>query len=175
MKKVSIQVCLIMASTVFMLSCQKSNKLIINNYALNEVIDEEKIINDVEKSLSALSDGVMEKDAEKIFSIFKDKKESLYIREGSIYPSVSKAEKNYADAFKYSNDSIQRNFVFTHKNFDILNSNTVLLTAIGEISKENTDDAPWVIAYTILWINTEEGWKAVNMHISWKDKKKKEN
>jgi hypothetical protein len=102
-------------------------------------------------------DGIVQRDAKKIFSIFKEKNNIHYIREGHIYLDVKTAEKQYAKSFSRSDDTIPRKFKFTQKHYDILNSKTVLFTGTGVIENDvkSADTKPWVIAYTILWLKED--------------------
>ncbi len=152
------------------LSCKNDkSRYRITNYLVNDSISKTKIIEEVEESLQLLVDGIVEQDADKIFAIFSKVNETRYVRNGDVYKSVDYARKSYAGAFRNRPDSIARKFTFTTKQYDILDANTVFLSAIGVIEKikPQKDDIPWQIAYTILWLREEQGWKAINMHISW--------
>jgi ketosteroid isomerase-like protein len=137
-----------------------------------EFTDKQLTISEIDDALQIIADGIVQKDAKKIFSIFNEKDTPHYIRDGHIYPDIKTAEREYAKSFSYSGDTIPRKFRFTEKHYDILNRSSVLFTGTGIIESEvkTGNTQPWKIAYTIFWIKEDDGWKAVNMHISWGDK-----
>ncbi len=136
----------------------------------NRILNEQQILRDIEEPLSRLVAGIVERDALLIFSIFSDPEKARYVRDGAIYESISSAEKSYAIKFGTQDRSIKRTFEFQDKEYDIINPNTVLFTGIGVLEDEGLSNKtnPWVIAYTIVWVKGPDGWKAINMHISWK-------
>lgn len=156
-----------------LVSCQNSTKSgITTSYVEEGILNKDAIINDVDKQLSLLVDGIVQKDAEKIFSIFSKEKNPRYVRNGHIYPSLKLAEKQYEQGFKNMPKTSERKFTFKSKHYDVLGDSTVLLTAVGLIERIDAPDdiKTSEIAYTILWTNEPVGWKAINMHISWDEK-----
>lgn len=152
-------------------SCDRGNsKFTRENYICDTLVNESAIIiSEVDSALQVMADGIVQKDAEKIFSIFKENTTSHYIRQGHIYPDIKTAEEQYARSFAGSNTEENRKFSFTQKHYDVLSGGAVLFTGTGVIESrtKKKDARPWVIVYTILWIKENMAWKAANMHISW--------
>lgn len=146
-----------------------AHTLTIRNHVGNETLNEQQIIEDITQNLSRLVTGIVERDAKLIFSIFSDPVKARYIKDGAIYKNIPAAEKDYARTFKKQDHSITRTFEFVDQEYDIISSSTVLFTGIGELHEEKSiiSGKPWVIAYTILWVLDADGWKAMNMHISY--------
>ena len=114
-------------------------------------------------------EGISELNAEKAFSLFSINTDTKYIRNGHLYPDIETAKNQYAEWFN-SPSAVKQNISLDPVIFDIINKKTVLMTTIGYITKADTtitNEAPWVIAYTLLWIKEKEGWKVLNMHNSW--------
>lgn len=158
---------LILGIAIFIsLACNKTGELNLNN-AYSGISEDKKelIVADINKSLNPLIDGIVSSNAAKIFSIFSTNSNTVYIRDGHMYPKVEEAEKQYANWFKNSTE--KKKFYFKTQNLEIINDSTALFTAIGVLEELNTDKDPWKIAYTIMWINEENGWKAIHMHTSW--------
>jgi len=141
----------------------------VRSYVEDGLVNEEQIIRDIEVPLSNMATGIIERDAELIFSIFSDPVKARYIRNGAIYDTISSAEEIYARRFAKQDQSVTRLFEFKSKEFDIISPGTVLFTGIGVLDSEGStsEQEPQVIAYTIVWILESDGWKAINMHISW--------
>jgi hypothetical protein len=117
------------------------------------LINEDIIIREIDSALQVMADGIEQKDAGKIFSIFKDNSTSHYIRQGHIYPDIKTAEEQYARSFTGLNTEEPRKFSFTQKHYDILNGGAVLFTGTGVIKviRKKQVPRPWIIVYTILW------------------------
>lgn len=164
---------LLLISFAMVVSCNNSYKKVevINYRPADTLINEIEIINEIEKSLNLLDSGITYQDADLIFSIFGDNPDAKYVRDGHIYEDWNDARKEYAKWFNYKGaKDIKKDFIFRSKQFDIINPNTVLFTGLGSIYTLPDTKNSWDIAYTILWINTVEGWQAANMHISWENK-----
>lgn len=134
------------------------------------LVNRDVIISEVDTALQVMVDGLVQWDAEKLFSIFRESSNSHYVRQGHIYPDIKTAEKQYGHYFAKSSSSPPRKFTFTQKHYDVLSGNAVLFTGLGAFDESGTgkaDTKPLVIAYTILWIKENSEWKTVNMHISW--------
>lgn len=149
-------------------SCNQSSSYVpFETSTSDSLVDKDIIISQVEASLSDLSEGLINNDAVAIFNIFSKTRKTNYVRNGYIYPSVEKAQEEYANWLKERNG--KRKFTFKNKHYDLISDRTVLFTGVGELH-EPTDDGdikPWTIAYTILWLKEGNDWKAINMHISW--------
>ena len=132
-------------------------------------VSETEILPAIEQSLKKLSSGIENKDAKEIFSIMADQDKSIYIRDGKLSHGVKASIKEYQSYFD-SHPEHQRKFYFKEKDFQVVNSNTVFFNGIGVIETIIDGDKKqedWKIAYSILWLNSSEGWKASSMHISW--------
>lgn len=142
----------------------------IRSYVPDESLDEAQIVKEVDESLSQLVTGIVERDTALIFGIFSDNVQARYVRDGAIYDSIATAEKKYERGFAEQDHSVRRIFGFQSKEYDIISPTTVLFTGVAESSFDDPDveRESRVIAYTILWLRTPEGWKAINMHVSWR-------
>jgi ketosteroid isomerase-like protein len=151
--------------------CTCSKNKIDREPDFEDIKNEQAIILEVDKVLQVMADGIVQKNAEKIFSIFRENGKNFYVRDGHIYPKVIIAEKQYNHFFTSPADSIPRKFHFTEKNFDILSNQYVIFTGSGIIENDvkHGDTQANTIAYTILFTKDCDKWKVINMHISWKD------
>jgi len=144
------------------IGCQQSPK---------EITDDERniIINEISQQWKIIIDGLEQQDIEIAFSGFSKSENTKYIRNGYIYPSIDTARNEYASW--WSNPDMPKNKVtFDPVIYDIIDRNTVLLTALGSIVQVgNTDpnQKPWIIAYTVFWRKELDGWKIFNLHNSW--------
>ena len=103
------------------------------------------------------------------FSIFRKTEATKYVRNGYIYPSIDKARNQYATWFN-SPDAVKQKVSVDPVYYDILDRNTVIQTVIGsfvKVEKNDPDEKPWIIAYTLVWRRESEGWKLFHMHNSW--------
>lgn len=169
MKK--LWILLLVALTIIVFVYQSTGQtLTVRSYVEQGSVNEEQIIHDVEEPLSRLVTGIIERDAQSIFSIFSDPVKARYVRDGAIYDDIDSAEKIYARGFERQDHSIERIFEFQSKEYDIITPTTVLFTgiAVSKLEESNPENRQRVIAYTILWMLESDGWKAINMHISWK-------
>lgn len=155
--------------TTLIVSCDAPSTIQTSTCVQGESSDQTQIISAIEKELTALTDGLEKQDAHLLFSIFSTSAKANYVRDGSVYREVSEAEEEYAKTFKRVAGGAL--FEFTEKHFDILSANSVLFTGVGVITPAKKNEEPWTSAYTIFWVLEPAGWKALNMHISWKDRK----
>jgi hypothetical protein len=169
MKKLSAVFLVVALSIGVFLNQGNGQTITIRNYVNDEIIDADQIIQNIETPLSDLATGIVERDARLIFGIFSDPDKARYVRDGAIYKSITAAEESYTRRFGRQDHSIKRVFEFKQKEYDIINPTTVLFTGIGvlEDAEPSAESEPWEIAYTILWVLNPDGWKAINMHISW--------
>jgi hypothetical protein len=151
---------------LFTFSCQSGE--ILNEKA--ELTEEKKeaIKNEIQQLFEFSGEGIRELDAEKTFSVFSKKEGVKYIRNGYLYPNIETAQMQYAEWFA-GPEAVKRKITADPVFFDILDENTVLLTAIGsaEVIGSDSTDQPWILAYTMLWRKEESGWKLFHMHNSW--------
>ena len=127
----------------------------------------EAIISEVKKVSDYTLGGIENRDAERAFSAFT--KNTKLLQEGYIITDLEKEKNSYKENF--SKPGPKTKITCDPLYFDIIDANTVLVTTIGSIaSLENTnpDEKPWVVAYTMLYKKEAEGWKVLNMHMSWK-------
>ncbi len=148
-------------------SCKSGKTPNVND----ELTDEQKaaITAEIQKLFDFSSDGITELDAEKAFSVFSKEEGVKYVRNGYLYQSIETAKNQYAEWFA-SPEAVKRKIIADPIIYDILDKNTVLVTAIGsavEIDADSTDQSPWVLAYTILYRKEESGWKLFHMHNLW--------
>ena len=124
---------IVLVSLIVIVFIYQSNgqTLTVRSYVDKGLVNEEQIINDIEQPLSTLVTGIVERDAQSIFSIFSDPVKARYIRDGAIYESISSAERTYAKWFERQDHSIKRVFEFQSKEYDIISPTTVLFTGIG--------------------------------------------
>lgn len=165
--------------TMFLTSCKrnenKSEKSDIKDSAIVHSIEnlpdtlKDAIIEKIEVELNILTAGIENMDAQKIFSVFSNMDKTMYLKQGRIYHDISTAEKEYSEGFKESVNTRQK-VIFTSKNYTILNEDFVIMTAVGSISriKNNRENDPWVLVYSILWMRDKGNWKILNMHNSWR-------
>jgi hypothetical protein len=140
-------------------SCQQANKLTDKQ--------KEAIISEVKKVSDYTLGGIENRDAERAFSAFT--KNTKLLQEGYIITDLEKEKNSYKENF--SKPGPKTKITCDPLYYDIIDANTVLVTTIGSIaSVENTnpDEKPWVVAYTMLFQKEAEGWKVLNMHMSWK-------
>lgn len=168
MKKLVI-VALALLIVVGVVYTSNGQTVVVRNHAADQQLDEQQLIAALDGPLSELATGIADRDAALIFGIFGDPERSRYVRDGAIYDSIAEAEETYARRFARQDASVVRTFEFRTREYDIINAGTVLFTGIGvlESAGPGVEEAPWEIAYTILWVLGNDGWKAVNMHISW--------
>ncbi len=140
------------------------------NNSKKELSEEQKtaIKSEIQKLFEYSGEGISELNAEKAFSAFSNKEGVKYIRDGHLYPDIETAKNEYDGWFK-SPGAVKRQMICDPLIFDILDENTVLLTAIGSLTviDDTTKQKPWVITYTMLWRKEEGEWKLFHMHNSW--------
>ena len=137
-----------------------------------QITDQEKqeIISEISQLWEYSVKGIEEHNAEQAFSIYSNSEGTKYIRGGYIFPSIDKARDQYASWFK-NNDAVKHKLTFDPVIYDVLDRNTVLMTAIGsfeKVEKTDPDEKPMIIAYTTVWRMESDGWKVLNMHTSFK-------
>jgi hypothetical protein len=135
-----------------------------------ELTDEQKssIIAEIVQQNEISSQGIMERNAEKAFSVFSQQEGVKYIRDGHLYPDIETAEKQYAEWFSAPNvpqQEVNCNPII----YDFIDENNVLVTQICSFTTvgDTTNQEPWVLAYTQVWRKEEDGWKLFHMHNSW--------
>ncbi len=125
------------------------------------------IISEVKQVCDYTLGGIENRDAERAFSAFT--RETKLLQEGYIITDLEKEKNGYKENF--SKPGSKTRITCDPLYFDVLDANTVLVTTIGSIAnveKTDPDEKPWVIAYTMLYKKESEGWKILNMHMSWK-------
>lgn len=144
------------------------DELRVTSYLRDGKPDTAAIVAAVEGELDALSKGISNNDADQIFGIFSSTKAVTYVRDGEVAQSIDAARDSYHRSLARLNG--KRTFSFESKEFDVLDEKTVLVTGVGVISDAEQKE-PWKIAYTILFALEPNGWKALNMHVSWESTK----
>ena len=127
----------------------------------------EDLISEVKQVYEYTLGGIENRDAERAFSAFT--KNTKLLQEGYIITDLEKEKNAYKENF--SKPGPKTKITCDPLYFDILDANTVLVTTIGSIASvesTNPEEKPWVIAYTMLFKREAEGWKVLNMHMSWK-------
>ena len=140
-------------------SCQQTTTLTENQ--------KEAIISEVKQVFEYTLGGIENRDAERAFSAFT--KNTKLLQEGYIITDLEKEKNGYKENF--SKPGPKTKVTCDPLYFDILDANTVMVTTIGSIASvesTNPEEKPWVIAYTMLFKREAEGWKVLNMHMSWK-------
>ena len=144
---------------LIIVSCQQTSTLTEKQ--------KEAIIREVKQVFEYTLGGIENRDAERAFSSIT--KNTKLLQEGYIITDLEKEKNGYKENF--SKPGPKTKITCDPLYFDIIDANTVLVTTIGTIaSVENTnpDEKPWVVAYTMLFKKEAEGWKVLNMHMSWK-------
>ena len=144
--------------------CKKRSP--VETYVQDGEVNEGQVVSAVERQLATLADGLKDNDADRIFSIFSKAHVPTYVRDGKL-EEIDVARESYRRALGKLEK--QREFSFEQKQFDVLSRSSVLFTGLGTLKTEGAP--PWKIAYTILWTLEPDGWKALNMHISWPNEK----
>ena len=147
--------------SLFCYSCTQSKK--------HELTNDEKqqIINEVATQWEIAREGLEQKNAKKLYSVYSSNDRTKYLREIHLYASIEEAEKQYADWFRISNPRNLK-LSFSPIIYDVLSPDFVLITAIGTLVYLDSVDKEieTIIGYTILWQKEEEGWKIINIHTS---------
>ncbi|HSO85067.1 MAG TPA: nuclear transport factor 2 family protein [Draconibacterium sp.] len=161
MKTIIKTLTVILAFFFSITACQKSPAPLTES-------EKEEIKKEIRQLWDYSGDGITERNADKTFSMFSSNEGVKYIRDGHLYGSIDEARNQYAEWFKNPN-SVKRKISSDPVIFDILDKNTVLMTAIGklEVVDDTTGQKPWVITYTLLWRKEPEGWKVFNVHNLW--------
>lgn len=110
--------------------------------------------------------GIEEADAAKAYRLFSDRPDAWYIRDGSLYPSIATAEREYAEGFK--GISRQRREIDTLA-VTVLGPSTAVLFSLGRFFATDTAGVthpPLELAWSAVWRREDEGWRIANLHIS---------
>lgn len=141
-----------------------------SNNTKTELTEEQKslIIAEITQLSDISGQGIMERNAEKAFSVFSQREGVKYIRDGHLYPDIETAKKQYAEWFSAPNPP-QQEMNCNPILYDFLDENNVLVTMICSFTTvgDTTNRKPWVLAYTQVWRKEENGWKLFHMHNSW--------
>jgi len=137
----------------------------------NDLTEEQKsaIKTEIDRLWNISGEGIIERDAEKAFSVFSALPDARYVAEGEIRTDIVNVKNQYAEGFK-NPDPVKQKMSIDQVHYDFLDASNVLLTLKGSLAAVNDSAGSrlWVIAYTLLWRKEETGWKLFNMHMSWK-------
>ena len=124
----------------------------------------------IEDTIMALWDqtlsGIEEVDAAKAYSLFSEKPDAWYIRDGHLYPSIETAKREYSEGFKAL--SRQEREVDTLA-VTVLSRSAASLFSMGRFYATDTAGVtypPLELSWSVVWRLEEEGWRIANMHIS---------
>jgi hypothetical protein len=124
----------------------------------------------IEDTILALWDqslaGIEEVDAAKAYSLFSEKPDVWYIRDGYLYPSIEAAERQYARWFQsYSRQESEIDTLAV----TVLSRTAASLFSMGRFFATDTTGVthpPLELSWSVTWRLEEEGWRIANMHIS---------
>lgn len=138
--------------------------------SVQEVTSEQKsaIIKEISSLWESSSKGFEDLNVEPLFSYFSESKDAKVITYGTLHTDLTALKKQFAEWFESPN-AIRRKAISDPVYFDFINEKAVLMTAIVSFQVLNDTSSIKQInkaAYTLLWVQEPEGWKALNMHAS---------
>jgi hypothetical protein len=135
-----------------------------------ELTSEQKaaIIEKIETIWDAGSKGMENLDVEPMFSYLSESPETKVITYGYLNTDIQAMKQQFKEWFE-SPAAFRQKSTCDPVYYDFINDKAVLMTAICSfeiIGDTSSISQPTIRAYTVLWINESEDWKAINMHIS---------